>query len=135
MVIVVPIAVSNETRFLKTVILPRLEDGHFIKSYRKPRVIAVQEEDAKGKKKTTPQKSPKADFLWKVLGPQKPQPTRTIKPKLTKGWQVGVGLDTSHLNKRRQRARVGKVMRDFETMKALQQTTIGAPSPTTAKTL
>ena len=34
------------------------------------------------------------------------------------GREVGVGLDTSHLSKRRQAARVGKVSREVMKMKA-----------------
>ncbi|KAF5318879.1 hypothetical protein D9619_010724 [Psilocybe cf. subviscida] len=109
-------------RFLKTVILSQLEAARFIKLYRKPRVTAVQEEVIiKGKKQKIPQKSSKADFVWKVAGPRPPKPTVIKRHKNTRGWDVGVGLDISHLNKRRQRARVLKVRSDVEIMKALRQ--------------
>lgn len=106
---------------MKNVILTQLEAGHFIRLYRKPRKTAVQEEDTKGKKQKVKQKSSKVDFMWKVTKPKPPKPVRIKRPKFTKGWEVGVGLDVSHLNKRRQRARQLKVRLDVETMKALRQ--------------
>ncbi|KIK01543.1 hypothetical protein K443DRAFT_98404 [Laccaria amethystina LaAM-08-1] len=58
-------------------------------------------------------------FAWR-LGAS-PKPRRIDEDKKKKpvvGREVGVGLDTSHLSKRRQAARVGKVSREVMMMKA-----------------
>ena len=57
-------------------------------------------------------KSSGSEFVWRVVPPEKRHQTPQPRPgKQVVGTEVGVGADTSHLNKRRRRARVGKVSR------------------------
>jgi hypothetical protein len=57
-------------------------------------------------------------WLWKMKAPP-PPPPEAKKEKPVFGTEVGVGEDWSHLNKRRQRAREGKVARDVTWLKDL----------------
>lgn len=58
-------------------------------------------------------------WLWRARA-RPPPPPEPKKPKPTFGAEVGVGEDWSHLNKRRQRAREGKVARDVTWLRDLQ---------------
>jgi len=49
------------------------------------------------------------EFVWKVVPPEERQTPQLPKEKNIFGTEVGAGTDFSHLNKRRQRARVKKV--------------------------
>ena len=57
-------------------------------------------------------------WLWKIKERPPPAP-EPKKEKVVFGAEVGVGEDWSHLNKRRQRAREGKVARDVDWLKDL----------------
>lgn len=61
-------------------------------------------------------------WVWKCIPPEdRPTPPPPKPEKFVFGREVGVGLDTSHLNKRRRTARVGKVSRAVDKMKSHQQ--------------
>lgn len=64
--------------------------------------------------------APTAVWVWKAFSfKAKPiQPPRKLKPVL--GAEVGVGEDWSHLSKRRQRSRVGKLRRERTKMVVLK---------------
>lgn len=59
-------------------------------------------------------------WLWR-LKERPPPPPEPKKAKPVFGAEVGVGEDWSHLNKRRQRAREGKVARDVTWLKDLEK--------------
>ena len=59
-------------------------------------------------------------WLWRARE-RPPPPPEPKKAKPVFGAEVGVGEDWSHLNKRRQRAREGKVARDVTWLKDLQK--------------
>jgi len=59
-------------------------------------------------------------WLWRAKE-RPPPPPAPKKGKPLFGAEVGVGEDWSHLNKRRQRAREGKVARDVTWLKDLQK--------------
>ena len=100
-----------------------LEDTNEVQIFRTQREMAhiPNPKKQKGKQQETSTGPALVDvFAWR-LSTMTPKPTRTFEDKKTKpvvGREVGVGLDTSHLNKRRQAARVGKVSRDVMKMKA-----------------
>lgn len=59
------------------------------------------------------------EWKWKVIAPEDRPGMPTPKQKKSiVGLEVGVGADTSHLNKRKQRARVEKVSREVQKLKA-----------------
>ncbi|PPQ70988.1 hypothetical protein CVT24_009942 [Panaeolus cyanescens] len=103
-------------KFLKTEILPYFSGRHEIKMVKQPRtgLPLVDNAAAAGKKKAT---STPTEFVWKLTDPsQIPRPPAP-KVKEVVGREVGVGLDISHLNKRRQRARVEDITRSVNRMK------------------
>jgi len=59
-------------------------------------------------------------WLWRARA-RPPPPPEPKKEKPVFGIEVGVGADWSHLNKRRQRARVEKVARDVTWLKDLEK--------------
>ena len=100
-----------------------LEDANEVQIFRTQRELAhiPNPKKKKGKQQETSTGPALVDvFAWR-LSTMTPKPSRVYEDKKTKpvvGREVGVGLDTSHLNKRRQAARVGKVSRDVMKMKA-----------------
>lgn len=58
-------------------------------------------------------------WIWKPCTPPPPQP-RKEEARKPFGAAVGVGEDWSHLNRRRQGSREGKIQRDLATMRQLQ---------------
>ena len=103
-----------------------LEDANEVQIFRTQREMAhiPNPKKQKGKQQETATGPALVDvFAWR-LSTVTPKPSRTYdyedkKTKPVVGREVGVGLDTSHLNKRRQAARVGKVSRDVMKMKAI----------------
>ena len=110
--------------FLKREILDTLENFNEIRTVRQPRADAAALEELSLSNPSAPTKrdrkaiaSSQVEFAWKVVTPRPP-----VVPPPTKevyGREVGVGLDTSHLNKRRQRARVEKVSDAVMKMKGI----------------
>ncbi|KAF8881780.1 hypothetical protein BD779DRAFT_1545266 [Infundibulicybe gibba] len=117
--------------FLKKSILPILEGHKELEIVRTARIpfnpspIRANQVKRKGKEAANAASAASAPapvtvWAWKPVDPTtipKPQPPKA--PIKTFGTEVGVGEDWSHLSKRRQRARVGKVWRDVATMKSL----------------
>lgn len=95
---------ANNPSFLKKTVLPML--AH------KKMITVVQ---------TTRPDAPNKLWVWKKID-QRSLPSR--KPQLSQpifGQEVGVGEDISHLNKRRQRARLLKVRRDVKLLRAREK--------------
>ncbi len=93
-------------------VLPSLEGQHEIQTVMQPRTGIHPEPDLSNLRpvRRKQRNALNNEFVWKVIPPEerrKPQPPPHQKAVI--GTEVGVGLDTSHLNKRRQRARVKKV--------------------------
>jgi len=119
--------------FLKSSILPILEGQKEIKRYKERRIPFIststvsvsptgKQNNGKGQQQSSAAQpaSPVTVWVWKPLL-YKPKPIkapRKAKPVL--GAEVGVGEDWSHLNKRRQRARVGKLRRERTKMMVLK---------------
>lgn len=62
--------------------------------------------------------APVTVWVWKTVDKSKiHKPPIPKPPRQVFGTEVGVGEDWSHLSKRRQRTRVGKVRRDVATMR------------------
>jgi len=104
--------VDSCNRFLKTMVLPSLEGQNEIQTVVQPRTGTHPEPDLSNLRpvRQKQRNASNKEFVWKVIPPEerrKPQPPPQQKALI--GTEVGVGLDTSHLNKRRQRARVKKV--------------------------
>ncbi|KAF8157035.1 hypothetical protein B0H34DRAFT_711749 [Crassisporium funariophilum] len=115
----------RSVKFLKTEILPILEGLKLLKIVRQPRVVNIEGEveEPLPTGKVTQQKKKKAlsdmEFLWKAIDPATlPKPPAPTPPKVVVGTEVGVGVDFSHLNKRRRRARVEKVSNAVTRMKS-----------------
>ncbi|KAF9041252.1 hypothetical protein BJ165DRAFT_1406219 [Panaeolus papilionaceus] len=101
-------------RFLKTEILPYFDGRHEIKMVKQPRTGLPPVDATAPKKKTT---STPTEFVWKLSDPSIiPRPRPPVVKEVV-GREVGVGLDISHLNKRRQRARVEDITRSVNRMK------------------
>lgn len=98
--------------FLKKQVLPALQGFREINMVHQPKSGQHEEPDLSNLRpvRREMRKSSQVEFVWKVL-PQKAAHTHTRLAPVDKvvGREVGVGADTSHLNKRRQRARVRKV--------------------------
>jgi len=112
----------DENRFLKKQILPVLEGRHEIKKVQLPRhtIASDVSSGATTKKGKGGAKEEKMAFYWTAV-PETERPVRQAPPpaKVVVGREVGVGLDYSHLNKRRQAARVGKITRNVNKLKAV----------------
>lgn len=123
--------------YLKQAILPVLEGKNEVKLFRILREHVINQPHSKdtntgkGKKKSQaapppPETRVKHAYVWKLVD-RKRLAIQTagrikIKPKKPAfGVEVGVGEDWSHLNKRRQRARMGKVARDVQKMVELRK--------------
>lgn len=110
-------------RFLKKDILGSLKASHEIKmvSEAKSSPIPLPTGDLTKREKKLVRSSTTA-WVWKCIPPEdRPKPLPPKPEKFVFGREVGVGLDTSHLNKRRRIARVGKVSRAVDKMKNHQQ--------------
>ncbi|KAH9477719.1 hypothetical protein JR316_0009945 [Psilocybe cubensis] len=109
-------------RFLKEYILPFLQGMREIKMTPQPRTRPISESELTNKKKK--KRDTSIEWVWKVIPPnERMPPPGPPKQKEVVGTEVGVGLDTSHLNKRRQEARVGKVSREVDRLKAYKRFT------------
>lgn len=111
-------------RFLKKDILAALRDAKEIRTVRQRRVVPTPEEELEALANPATKRERKAlsvavnEHVWKVLPPQQPPPAAAVKEVI--GREVGVGADISHLNKRRQRARVEKVGQAVLKMKGIR---------------
>lgn len=85
---------------------------------RQPKVkaqVAVEEKQTKKQRMA----DSSVAWVWKVIPPgERAEPPMPPKVKEVVGTEVGVGQDVSHLSKRRQLARVGKVSREVTKLKA-----------------
>ena len=110
-------------RFLKKDILGSLKASHEIKMVPEARSspIPLPTGSLTKREKKLVRTSTTA-WVWKCIPPEdRPKPPPPKPEKFVFGREVGVGLDTSHLNKRRRIARVGKVSRAVDKMKDHQQ--------------
>lgn len=113
----------GDGRFLKKQVLQILAENNEIKMSRLPNAKALAAQAAAGDKKLRLTAS-QVDWVWKAVPEnERVQPPPVPKGKTVVGTEVGVGLDFSHLNKRRQDARVGKVSRAITQMKSYQEFT------------
>lgn len=103
---------NTRNRFLKTMILPSLEGQRELRTVMQPRSGLHPEPDLSNLRpmKRKQRNASNNEFVWHVIPPEErlerqPQPHQ----KEVIGTEVGVGIDVSHLNKRRQRSRVKKV--------------------------
>jgi len=98
----------NLYSFLKNMILPSLEGCQEIVTVRQSRSGAHPDPDLSNLRpiKRTQRFASGQEFVWKVVPPEERRHSERPKEKKT---EVGPSTDISHLNKRRQRARVGKV--------------------------
>ena len=104
--------------FLKEDILAALSKSNEIQMKPSLRTPNSEGEAPVKKKKGTSSK----EFKWRVIPPEeRPQPEPKPWEKSVVGREVGVGADVGHLNKRRQRARIGKVSAAVLRMKERQQ--------------
>jgi hypothetical protein len=114
----------TEYRFLKTEILAELKTRKEITTVRQPKAGARLAEEAANanpnptKKERLKLAASQMEFVWKPLPPKETPPGPPVKEVF--GQEVGVGADISHLNERRQLARVEKVSRAVDTMKAIK---------------
>ncbi|KAF9459730.1 hypothetical protein BDZ94DRAFT_1267532 [Collybia nuda] len=115
--------------FLKNAVLPILEGNKELQIVRTTRVPfnPAPSQRTGGKRKNKPETTnaasaaapaPVTTWVWKTVDKSNilPPPVPKMPPKVF-GTEVGVEEDWSHLNKRRQRARTGKVARDVTAMK------------------
>jgi len=117
--------------FLKHSVLPILEGNKELEIVRTTRIPfnPAPPQRASGKRKTKQETShaasaaapaPVTVWAWKTVDKSRiPRPPAPKPKRKVFGVEVGVGEDWSHLNKRRRRARAGKVRRDVTTMKAV----------------
>jgi hypothetical protein len=116
--------------FLKRSVLPILEGNKELQMVRTTRIPfnpASVASRTGGKRKGKQEAShaasaaapaPVTVWVWKPVDKSKlPRPPAPKPQRKAFGVEVGVGTDWSHLNKRRRRARVGKVGRDVSSMK------------------
>ncbi|KAF4616419.1 hypothetical protein D9613_008475 [Agrocybe pediades] len=109
-------------RFLKKEVLQHLEDLKVIKMARIPTPKGLAAQEAAGDKKTRLTAS-QVDWKWKVVPDSErlAVPPSPPKGKEVVGTEVGVGHDVSHLNKRRQEARTGKVSEAVSKLKSYKE--------------
>ncbi|KAF9523277.1 hypothetical protein CPB83DRAFT_863156 [Crepidotus variabilis] len=109
-------------KFLKTQVLPALEGVQEIKSVNQPKSGLVPEPDLSNLRpvRREARKASANEFVWKLVPPEEVRRPKTKASTTDRvvGREVGVGADTSHLNKRRQRARVRKVSEAVLQLKA-----------------
>jgi hypothetical protein len=128
---------NPQPRYLKRVVLPELVKSKNVEKFCTKRTLSQAEIEhrlqtvtkAARKEQAVLLAAPRNTWLWRTSTPPpppKPSPSSTLSksellglPRLTAA-DVGVGEDWSHLNKRRQRARKGKVERDLKWMWTLQ---------------
>jgi hypothetical protein len=118
-------------RFLKNSILPVLEGSKELEIVKTTRIPfnPAPTQRAGGKRKNKQETShaaaaaapaPVIVWVWQSVDKSKiPKPPVPKLPRQIFGTEVGVGEDWSHLSKRRQRTRVGKIRRDVATMRLL----------------
>ena len=96
--------------FLKTMILPALEGQQTIRTFVQPHSGAHPPPDTSNLRpvKRAQRTALAQEFVWKVIPPEERQKDPTVA-KGKRRVDVGVSEDISHLNKRRQNARVRKI--------------------------
>ncbi|KAF9648370.1 hypothetical protein BDM02DRAFT_2293867 [Thelephora ganbajun] len=117
----------RSVRYLKTIVLPHMRDKiQEIEKFHAVRTLSDEEIQhrlatmSKSARKAKGDSLPTTTDVWLWKARERPSPPP--EPKREKpafGIEVGVGGDWSHLNKRRQRARVEKVARDVTWLKDL----------------
>ncbi|KAJ3475718.1 hypothetical protein NLI96_g11652 [Meripilus lineatus] len=111
--------------YLKHVVLPDLARRKELEKVHSIRTLTPEELEqrlqtlTKSARKAADLSTTTDVWLWQAATP-KPVPAPK-PPKPLYGVEVGAGADWSHLNKRRQRARVGKVQRDIKWMRQLEK--------------
>ncbi|KAF9482720.1 hypothetical protein BDN70DRAFT_874741 [Pholiota conissans] len=108
-------------RFLKAEILASMKASSEIGTFRQPKAaarLAAEEASATTEKEKKKLAASQMEFVWKPLPPKQAPPPPQKKEVF--GVEVGVGADYSHLNKRRQRARVEKISLAVQKMKDIQ---------------
>ena len=111
--------------YLKHVVLPDLAKRNELEKVHSVRTLTPEEVEqrlqtlTKSARKAADLPTTTDVWLWRQWTP-KPQPAQKPEKPLY-GVEVGAGADWSHLNKRRQRARVGKVERDIKWMRQLER--------------
>ncbi|TCD68173.1 hypothetical protein EIP91_011451 [Steccherinum ochraceum] len=111
--------------YLKRVVLRDLERRKEIEKVHSVRTITQEEIDLRLKSMTKAARrsanlsTTVNTWAWQVRTPPVPTTPKPSPPKF--GWQVGVNEDWSHLNKRRQRARVQSVARNLAWAKELEK--------------
>ncbi|KAF8621785.1 hypothetical protein AX15_007521 [Amanita polypyramis BW_CC] len=117
-------------RFLKRAVLPILEGNRVIQMKQIKRIsspLAATSSSTSAKKgekqEATSSSAGRKIWAWTPVDPSTvPKPRTPESPKPNLGTAVGIGMDWSHLNTRRERARAAKVTRDYSKMKeALQK--------------
>lgn len=119
--------VHTSCRYLKTVVLPHMQEKiQEIEKFHTSKSLSDEEKQHRLATMSKAARKAKGDLLPTVtdvwLWKMKARPPPPLEPKTKKpafGVEVGVGMDWSHLNKRRQRAREGKVARDVTWLKDL----------------
>ncbi|KAI0769743.1 hypothetical protein BD413DRAFT_477129 [Trametes elegans] len=111
-------------RYLKKVVLTELaEAGEVEKVHRRHQYTPEEFEALRAQMSKAQRASASREvalFQWQIKRAQPPPPAAAedVRPF---GAEVGVGADWGHLNRRRRRAREGKVDRDVEWMKELSK--------------
>jgi hypothetical protein len=115
-------------RYLKTIVLPHMRDNiQEIEKFHAARTLSDEEMQHRLATMSKSARKAKGDllptttdvWLWRARA-RPPPPPEPKKEKPVFGAAVGVGEDWSHLNKRRQRAREGKVARDVAWLRDLE---------------
>ncbi|KZT10545.1 uncharacterized protein LAESUDRAFT_734900 [Laetiporus sulphureus 93-53] len=112
-----PTHIIRSMQHLKRVVLRSLVNSNDIQQVHKIEALPKEERAKRlhslsrsGKKHADHTLAPVSIWRWQILT-NKPVPPKP-KEKPVFGKEVGVGQDWSHLNKRRQRSRIGSVRRD-----------------------
>lgn len=109
------------SRFLKEYVLPHLQGQGEIEMKRMPRALDTVVDPGTTKKERLAAARLLNNWAWKVIPPEERRtPPPPPKTKDIVGTEVGVGDDISHLNRRRTKARAGKVSRQVTKMKLYQ---------------
>ncbi|ETW76006.1 hypothetical protein HETIRDRAFT_422615 [Heterobasidion irregulare TC 32-1] len=130
-------------RFLKRTILPDLVKLKEVEKIHTLRELSSEEVEQRLASMTKAQRahatsnsltSTMDTWLWQIKAHKPTEKEQEVEKKEVYGKEVGVGEDWDHLNRRRQRAREGKVGRDVRWMRTLQRARDGASSdvPTSA---
>ncbi|KAF9788523.1 hypothetical protein BJ322DRAFT_1099038 [Thelephora terrestris] len=117
----------RSVRYLKAVVLPHMSDKiQEIEKFHTTKSLSDEEKQHRLATMSKSARKAKASllptitdvWLWRMTA-RPPPPLEPKKKKPVFGVEVGVGEDWLHLNKRRQRAREGKVVRDVTWLREL----------------